>query len=67
MKLPFVSRQRLQDAENRIVELERALFQSQQFEEIACGKLKDWVQKHDTLLVAHKKLLAQHNVLQNII
>lgn len=49
--------QRLLD---RIDDLERELFQSQQFERIAAEKLKTWVQKHDELLVKYKALKATH-------
>lgn len=36
---------------SKAFDLERELFQSQQFERVACDKLKTWVEKHDALLV----------------
>lgn len=42
--------------QSRIAELEMQLFESQQFERIASGKLEVWVKKHDELLIKYKEL-----------
>jgi hypothetical protein len=67
MRLPFVSRAKYDELQGQLFFMEKRATEAEQFERIAGDKLKHWVEKHDTLLVAHKELLAQHNVLQNIL
>lgn len=49
---------RVRELESRVFDLERALFESQQFERIASDKLTEWVRKHDELLIRYKQLTA---------
>lgn len=52
----FKKSKRIVELEGKVFDLERALFESQQFERIANEKLTHWVQRHDNLLVQHKLL-----------
>lgn len=47
---------RVRELESQVFDLERALFESQQFERIASDKLSKWVKSHDELLIKYKQL-----------
>lgn len=44
----------------RVGELEKSLFEAQQFERIASEKLATWVQKHDELLIKYNELISKY-------
>ena len=50
----FKKQKRINELQSKIFDLERKLFESEQFERIASEKLKVWVEKHDTLLSKYK-------------
>jgi len=57
----FKKTKEIEALNSRIFDLERELFESQQFERIASDKLREWVQKHDGLLMDYKKLIKEYD------
>jgi len=45
------------EKDSRIFDLDRDVFEAQQFGKIAEDKLTVWVKRHDVLLLAYKELL----------
>lgn len=46
----------------RLFDMEHAKVEAEQFERIAAGKLKEWVEKHDALLISFKALKKEHGI-----
>ncbi len=51
---------RVRELESELFHLEHQLFEAQEFERIASGKLTAWVRKHDDLLIAYKELKSKY-------
>lgn len=45
---------------SELFDMQKELFEAQEFERIAAGKLKTWVEKHDTLLISFKEYKKLH-------
>lgn len=57
-RIIYGRRDRIRELESRLFDTEQQLYQAEQFERIASGKLDVWVTRHDTLLGKYKELQA---------
>lgn len=57
------NKRKVRELESKIFDLQRALFESQQFEAIAAEKVKKWVTKHDEVLIKYKELLKNNEAM----
>jgi hypothetical protein len=54
--MDLFNKKKLAEHKSKIFDLERALFESQQYERIASEKLEIWVEKYYSLLIKYKQM-----------